>query len=554
MPDVFAASTYPAVLEPVSVLLLMVAVAGSLLLVSRFDEHKSPFALARKRLVLGIPWGTVLVAVSLYLFYHGIQGPDNPGGTNVIAFRSWSLWYPQSLLFSWASHASESHLTNNLLATVLFGSIAEYAWSHYPTATGSQSFASWRENPFVRILLFIFGTTVVGLAGAISVPGAIIGFSGVVFAYAGFGIVARPLLMAGGILASEVLDLLYGGFTSPISLSKAESQFVTPWWSDTALQGHLFGLVVGVLLAVFLYRYRNQSLKLRYVWFVALVFAVSRSMWTIFWFLSETEFLLFRGVGAASVIVLASLIAIAGSPSDRPLWPGRISISLRAIGVTALVVIVVTVAIAGISYNVVNVTPGDEVENGIEVNGYTVTYAENVEDQYTSLDLPVVNDLLTVKTSGVIVTSDKRNIWSLEESADGLAFDGYSVVVVGDSTWREVVVLNHTQWQVAGGNTTYKVYGKHWQEMEEQRLLFDSPPAQAAPIINGSRFRITPSQEFYQIALVDGNETVRKKRIPPHNESVELGGVRFERDHSELIAVHRNTELSFATYRTEREE
>jgi uncharacterized protein YukJ len=107
---------------------------------------------------------------------------------------------------------------------------------------------------------------------------------------------------------------------------------------------------------------------------------------------------------------------------------------------------------------------------------------------------------------------------------------------------------------VVGGNTTYKVYGQHWQVMDEQRLLFEAPTARAEPVINGSRFGITPSEGFYDIALLHDNETVAKQPVPPHNGSVQLAGVTFERDGNELIAVHENTTLSFATYRTEREE
>lgn len=554
MPLDVAGSTYIPLLERLSVLFLAAALVLSYGVVFRLDNYDTPFATLRRRFVLGIPWGTLVIAATLYLIYHGVQGAGEPGGPNVVAFRSWSLWYPQSVLFSWLSHASESHLTGNMLGTVVYGSIVEYAWSHYPTATGRQTFSSWRTNPFVRIGVFVLGTSVVGIVGSVTVPGAIIGFSGVIFAYAGFAIVARPILAAGGILGIEVLDLVYSGLRNPVGFTEADTRFITPWWADTALQGHLFGLVVGVLLAVVLFRYREQSLKLAYIWFVALVFAVSRSMWTIFWFLSETEFILFRGLGAAAVLVLASLVAMATISSDRSLWPGRLNIPIKTIGTGVLVLAVILVAVAGVPYNLVDVSPGEETDSGIEIDDYTVTYAENVEDQYTSLDLPIVGDLLAVNTSGVIVTSDRRNVWSLQTSAEELAFEGFSVVVVGDATWREVVIMNHTQWEVAGGNTTYKVYGQHWQVMDEQRLLFESQPALGEPIINGSRFSIAPSEEFYDIALVRDNETVGRKPIPSQNETVELRGVMFERDENELVAIHEETELSFATFRTEREE
>lgn len=541
-------------LERLSTALILGALVLSYVVVYRIDGHDSSFPDLRKRFVLGIPWGTVLVILFLYGIYHAVQGAGDPGGPNVIGFRSWSLWYPQGIFLSSFAHASESHLVGNVLGTAVFGALVEYTWSHYPTETGQQTFSSWRTNPFVRIGVVVAGIAAVGIAGALFVPGAVIGFSGVVFALAGFAIVARPLSAAGGMLGLQVVDLVYSGLTNPIGLAEADTRFVSPWWADTALQGHLFGMVLGVLFAVLLFRYRRVSPRLRYVWFAALVFAVTRSMWTIFWFLSETEFVLFRGLGAASVLVLASVVAIAAFPGDRSVVPGLVDVPLRTVGVSVLIGLVIIVAFAGVPYNLVDVSPGEEIENGIEVDGYTVTYAEDVEDQYTSIDLPVVGELLSVESSGVIVTSDERNIWALQTPADELAFEGYAVAVVGDLTTREVVVLNHTQWTLAGGNTTYKVYGQHWQVMDEQRLLFASPPARAGPVINGTTFGIAPSAEFYDIAVLRDNETVERTPVPPHNESVTLRGVTFTRDEDRLVATHQNTTLRFAEYRIEREE
>ncbi len=546
-------SEYLQLLEQVSLILLVLSLIFSYLIVTRLDSSISPVATLRGRFVLGVPWGTVLIVLGVYLIYYVIQGASEPGGPNVVGFRSWSLWYPESILLSWFSHASRSHLTGNLLGTVIFGTIVEYTWSHYPVQRGQQSFSSMTTNPFARIGAFVLGVFIVGTAGAALVPGAMIGFSGVVFAFAGFAIVVRPLLAAGGMLGLQALSLVYNGLRSPIGIAEADTQFVTPSWADTALQGHLYGLLVGVLLAVLFLQYRPLTPKLRYIWFAALVFAVSRSMWAIFWFLSATEFILFRGIGAAAVLVLASLIALAALQSDRPVLRRRIDVPLRSVGISVLVVIVVLIAFAGVPYNLVGVSPGEEVDDGIEIDGYTVTYAENVEDQYISIDIPVIGDLLSVDASGVIVASDDRNVWALDTPRDELALEGQSVTVVGDTTWREVVIMNHTQWEVVGGNTTYKVFGQHWQVMDEQRLLYEAEPAEADVTLNGTRFGISPAEDFYEIVTLRDNETVHSERIPSHNQTVELAGVTFERNGTQLIAVHERTEIRIAEYRTERE-
>lgn len=547
-------SEYWSLFEWGSTALLVLALLISYVVVFRIGDGDSPTARLRERFVLGVPWGTLVVCLGLYAIFHVLQGAGEPGGPNVVGFRSWSLWYPQSLLVSAFAHASNGHLTGNLLGTVAFAPIVEYAWGHFPTGRGQQTFSSWRTNPFARIGLFVVGTVVAGLLGALLVPGAVIGFSGVVFAYAGFAIISRPLYAAVAMLGLDVLDLVYDALTSPLSIAEGRTRFVSPWWADTALQGHLFGMVVGVLLAVLLFRYRNRSPKVRYIWFAAAVFAASRSMWAIFWYLGASEYLLFRGVGAASVLVLASIVTLAALSSDLSVFPKRVGVPVRSVALSVLVGLVVLVALVGVPYNLVGVTPGEEVDGGINVDGYTVTYAENVENEYAAIDIPVVGELLSVEMSGVIVTSDRRNVWAMDTPKPKLAFEGNSVVVVGDTTWRELVIIDHTQWQTRGGNTTYKVAGQHWGEMDNPRLLYEAESAQVEPTINGTRVSIVPADDFYDVVVSRHNETLGRAKIPPHNQTVSIANITFEREKSTLIATHERTEIPIATYRTERDE
>jgi membrane associated rhomboid family serine protease len=544
---------YWELLEWASIALIGLALLVSYIVAVRLGAGDSPTRLLRERLVLGIPWGTFVVVGGLVFVYYVVQGGSKPVGPNVVGFRSWSLWYPEGLLLSSFSHASDGHLTGNVLGTVLFGSLVEYAWSHYPTTRGSHSFSSWKTNPFGRIGLFVAGTVLIGVLGAVVIPGAVIGFSSVVFAFAGFAIVFRPLLAAGGMLGLEVLDMLYDGMASPITITESREQFVTPWWANTAVQGHLFGMVVGVLLAAALFRYRKESPRLRYIWFGAVVFAADRSMWAVYWFLGGSEYVLFQGVGAASVLALAAVVALAALSVERPLQVPRVGVPVRTVATTVLVGLVVVIALAGIPYNLVGVSPGEDVENGIDVDGYTVTYAENVENQYTSLDLPVANDALSVEMSGVIIASDERNVWALDTPKDELAFRGWTYVVVGDTTWRELVFMNHTQWEVIGGNTTYKVFGQHLGEMDDQRLLYAADPAEAGPTLNGTRISIAPAEEFYDIVVRRDNETIGRTQVPAHNQTADIAGITFERTENELTAIHDRTEISLATYRIERD-
>jgi hypothetical protein len=116
------------------------------------------------------------------------------------------------------------------------------------------------------------------------------------------------------------------------------------------------------------------------------------------------------------------------------------------------------------------------------------------------------------------------------------------------------VIMDHTQWKTRGGNTTYKVAGQHWGEMDEARLLYEAEPAEIEPTINGTRVSIAPADDFYDVVVSRNNETLGRATIPPHNKTVSVADIRFERDRSTLIASHDQTEIPIATYRTEREE
>jgi hypothetical protein len=109
--------------------------------------------LARKRLVLGVPWGTLVVVAFVAAFYLFAQdGLTNPHNPVVVPFRAWGYFYPTGMLTAGFAHSGLGHVTGNLLGTLVFGSLAEYAWSHFPRKRGSSSFAALRCNPFARIL------------------------------------------------------------------------------------------------------------------------------------------------------------------------------------------------------------------------------------------------------------------------------------------------------------------------------------------------------------------------------------------------------------------
>lgn len=529
------------VLRLVSLILLGLSILITAAVLRTLGDDPPLVSGLRERFVFGIPWGTVIVIVTVYAFYYLLQGGGEDGGPVVTGFRSWSLWYGQGTLFSSFAHSSESHLMGNLFGALTFAPIAEYAWRHYPERLDDDG---WQTNPYARIALFVAGVFLVGLLGSIIVPGAIIGFSGVVFAFAGFALITFPLAALLAVFGISAVRLVYRSLDSPFLIARSQEQFVRPSWADIAVQGHLYGLVVGVILAALLLSLRDSQPNPYHVFFAVLVFAIDRSLHRLYWFLGGERFVLFQAVGTAGVFLLAVIVTVAVSRRERPLLP-RVQIDLHRVALGALLLIVVLLAAVGIPYNLVSVTGGDELDQGIEVEDFTVAYAENVEDQYiASLDLPLV-PTLSVEASGVIVASDQRNSWELDTSRGRLAADGSTTVVVGDATWRETVDIQRTTWEVAGSNTTYKVFGRHdgdWQQ------LFEAEPAQADPVINGTTITIQPAEEFYDIVLERDGERIGVERVPERDASVEIGNIRFDREHDELFAVHERTRVPIASF------
>ena len=524
-----------AMLEVTSVVTLVVAVAVAVAAVVRFSDTDWVGSL-RERFVFGVPWGTAVVVAALYLVYYLVQGGGSDGGPIVQGFRSWSVWYHQGVVFSSFAHASESHLTGNVFGTLAFAPIVEYAWGHYPDET------THIQTPHARIGTFVLGIFAVGVAGSLFVPGAIIGFSGVVFALAGFALVVRPLGAALAILGVRAVRLLYSALRDPVVTAQTRPRLVSPSWADVALQGHLFGVLVGVLLAVALVRLRGDWPDIRYVFFAALVFAVVRSLYAIYWYLGPDEFVLFQAAGAAGVLLFATLVALATLPPDRRL---RVGPSPATLATGLLVVAVVVLAASGLAYSLVSVSPGEELEDGVVVQDYTVAYVEDTEDRYIgSVGVPGLGGP-SARVSGVVVASDRRNVWGVAVPASRLAFDGEATVPVGGLTWRETVHVDRTEWAFLDGNSTYRVEATH---DGQRHLLHTAPPAVGDARIDGTTVSIAATPEGYDLVVERNGSVLHAGPMPAHNETLTVEDITFERVDTDLFVRHGDTELRLAEF------
>lgn len=540
-----------ALIEAVSLWALLVALAVSAYVLLRVRGHRRPLSSLRTRFVLGVPWGTVTVVTALLVVYYGVQGAGEPGGPVVVGFRSWSYSYPLGMVFAPFSHSSDGHLIGNLVSTVAFAPVAEYAWSHYPTRRGEHSFGSLGTNPFARIGAFVVAVFLVGLATSFLIPGALIGFSGVVFAFGGFALVTRPVLGVFALVSERVVRLLYFSVDNPVLVARGQPQFVTPYWADVAVQGHALGLFLGALLGFLVVRRREEWPGVGRVWLAVLVYGVAKSLWAIYWYLGGTEYMLFRGAGLAAVAVLAGIVAVAVARRDQLLL-ARIDLSHREAAVGLLLAAVLAMALAAVPYNTVAVSGGPETEGGVQVRDYTVTYVEDVPNRYIgAVEIPFLRDALTVNTSGVVVTSDDRDAWEVVVPAGALKVRGRTLVPVGGVGWRETVVVNRTTWSMVDGPETYTVYAA--RSGEPRRQVYAAEPAVSPAVINGSRMAIRPADRGYELAVSRNGSVVDTGPVPVEGQNVTVGDLRFNRTGRRLRALDDGTRVPIAKFQVRAE-
>jgi len=595
----------------------------------------------RSRLLLGVPWGTLVViggVIGVYLFVQ--SGIDDPNRPVVIPFRSWSYFYPEGLLWSSFAHSSRGHVTGNLLSALVAGGLAEYAYGHFPRGrevddpeplavrlrrlpsrarglpqqirrlpSRIAAAESPGSDPYVRAFLVVPGAAVAfGLVSALFALGPVIGFSVVVFAYWGFALVTRPVAAIVAMAGTTLVRVLYDALRVPVVFAEASPSYGAPSWANIAIQGHALGLIGGALIAVVLVRRRRSSrsrarrepssrsasddgrgpgdegpetdvTRSRWsrhpnataadrgsdadptgrsalvVFGALLLFGASRRLWAVYWYLGNEQYELYRAVGVGLLALLGAIVAVAAVSRDEPLWPDRAvpnpetlragvrSATPAAIGIFLLVAALAAVAGPGVVPNLVAVDDGDLPGDPIEVEGYQVTYAENVENQLVGVvDVEAFGRSTSVNTSGVIVSHPDREIWTTAVSKGNLAFWGYRAVDVGGTGWRETVWLQRVGWVATGGGPTYRVDAVR---NDTRRTLFASGPARAEPRIDGRNVTVAATRGGFELR-VDGPSGNASAPLPAANESVTLRGVELRRENEAVFAQRGETRVRIA--------
>ncbi|WP_262177568.1 rhomboid family intramembrane serine protease [Haloarcula laminariae] len=527
---------------PVRPLVVVFAVLATWVAVRRLIGV-GPVSALRRRLLLGVPWGTLLTIAGVLAVYLFVQGAYWHADLLVTPFRTWSYFYPLGMLAGPFTHGSLGHVTGNLLGTLVYGTVVEYAWSHYPQQRGASSFGSLRTNPLARTLVVPVVMVAVGVFTGVFALGPIVGFSGVVFALAGFALVTRPYLFLGALLGSRVIDLVYTALRSPEPTVGGSVQYVTPGWANIAIQGHAIGLLAGVFLGTALLWARSERPGPDRVFFATLVFAVVQGLWAVYIPVGGGRFTLFRWLGTALVLLLAVLVSAATLYTDRRAFPDFDGGWPSAAGF-ALVVALAALCLASVPANGAALDPGDLPEDGLEVRDYVVTYQEDVPNAYVdSMPLPPTARG-NITESGVVVASADREIWTVAVSRSRLDLQGDATVVVGGLGWRETVAVDRRSWSVPGNDSVYSV--SLAGEGGQARTVYTSEPSTMDGRVAGRNLTLRPVGNGFEIAVGRNGSTLDRGPVPANLSSRKIGGLTFERNRSRLYAAGNGTRVVVA--------
>lgn len=591
---------------PTTVVLL--AVSGAVLsLVWYYGAAERWRSLTEDRFLYGVPWGTLLAVTLVVGFYLTAQhGLTHWGEPLTLPFVSWSYFYPLGVLTSGFAHGSPAHLVGNMTGTLTFGIVAEYAYGHYPPArrAGHNLLAGergWRTAPWVRALVIVPGAMfATALVTATFSFGPALGFSGAVFAIAGFAVVTRPLSAVVAVVASRALGTLFEALSNPVVTGTTSvGPPGPPSWASIAFQAHMLGFVLGAVLGVWLLWSRRERLASTRVFFGTVGFGLALSLWLVAFPGGEDTFVLYRGAGVVAVIVLTGLVTVAATGSTRPtpravgigwlvllalpaalvllglaailtgLTPGvsataglvlsalllaaLLALALPAIpaalrgwvdeqfttrrgtALLALVAIAGLLVLPGVVYSPIVVDDASVAESGaVRVGGYEVTYGEAVGDGRSFLLLDFGNESLSNNTvSGIVVANEQRQLWTVVEDDDVLAFNGNASVQVGGLGWRETVHAQRIGWDVTGNESAYVVDLTHDGETTRS---FTSEPVRADVRIEGYGFAIVPTTDDFEVRVTRDGSTVGTTAIPASNETASVGPLTVLRERDDGTA------------------
>jgi len=427
---------------------------------------------------------------------------------------------------------------------------------------------------FRAFVAFPAAVFVVSILTSVFALGWSLGFSGTVFAFGGFAVVVLPLTTVVAMLAVGGVGIFYRALTEPILRVTLDSGAPDPpSWAGVNVQAHLLGFLLGVVLGFALLSARDRRPQVGRIFLAALLFGIARQLWLLP--LSDGDtFTQYRGIGLILVLALAATMITAAAASDRPLLPpdsglatvGKVLCGLW-LGAAAVVVAIVAfvsgwaptavlpaaailaiisvpallpflpddhagspvsrrtallaglVMVAGVLVlpSAVGNLPGvddDAVPDGaVAVEDYRVAYAEDAS-----------HGRINSTDSGVIVVSERRDIWIAAVSKRDLAHEGNSTVPLGGVGWRTPVTAERSGWEVVGNESVYAV---DLVVEGERTRSFASTPRVAAARIENHTVRLAPAADGFDVAVLRNGTVVDEAPVPGPADNATLGPIEF---------------------------
>jgi len=147
-----------------------------------------------------------------------------------------------------------------------------------------------------------------------------------------------------------------------------------------------------------------------------------------------------------------------------------------------------------------------------------------------------------VNSSGVIVSSDRRELWTVPVSEAKLQSIGRDRVILGGLGWRESVVVDRRGWIAVGNASIYHVWLK--AENREAVRSFTADPATAEPTVAGRNVTMEGTDDGqFSLHVRHENETLGSSTIPAENETATAGGLTFHRKGATIVATHDGTRV-----------
>jgi hypothetical protein len=346
------------------------------------------------------------------------------------------------------------------------------------------------------------------------------------------------------------VKLVYRVLLDPIIVREATERFVRPGWAGIAIQGHALGLFIGVALGVLVF-YRDHLLSIAALgtrgerppgtlrlWSGFVLLGLSYRLHLIWWPEGPGRFALFRAAGLVVVAGIALLVVAAVRGSDRPLSGGD-GLTRRQTGVLLLLVPLVAMAVVAPLQNT-RVVPGDAVPDDattVESRDYTVFYAEGVPNRmYSFVGDELLGETASFNTSGVVVVSERRNVWRTAVSKGKLASEGRAEVVLGGPTWRETVFVKREGWSALGGGAAaYRV--RIGPARGNTDVAYVSEPATAGAVLAGRNVSVVPADGGrFDVRVSRNDTTLGTAPIPGEGGNVTAGGITFVRDGAVVVA------------------